>query len=619
MAPTQWNAQPQIVAPDDVVRYLPKRTPPWVAAGLLSLTGLADLNRAYADLSKRSHASGNVFEEALGLLRVKLEVRPEELAQVPVSGPTLVVANHPFGGIDGLALAAAMLRCRSDVRIIANSVLSRISTLAPWFVDVFVFDAAHRVSSNAAQLRGALRHLTEGGLLIVFPAGSVSRFQPLQGTVADGAWNPAIGMLARRSGATVVPCYFPGQNSLLFHAIGVVNEQLSTALLPRELLARRDTRVQLHVGHPMQPRTMRRFGDDATLAAWLRLRTYDLRREGHDRARPKPMQPVAAAAHPSDIALELGRLPNSQRLAEQGPYQVYLARQSDIPKTLEEIARLRELTFRHVGEGTGAARDLDAYDRTYHHLVLYDRDQTCVVGAYRLAFCDEAMKARGLRGLYTSTLFRFRPSMRRELLCAIELGRSFVRPEYQKKPLALALLWRGIGEVLCRNPRYRRLVGPVSISDRYRGSCRRLLVSFLKEAHGDVQLGKLVAPKRALRIELDANERRILKESCRDIRQLSQALSELDSSGLRAPILLERYLELGARVLALSVDPNFGNCIDAFVLVELDVTPRNILRRFMGDEGLARYCATADADALLSPRPGRGCAAEARSAAPAIR
>jgi len=577
-----------IVSTEELSRLLPRRTPPWVAAGLLSLTGLEELNRTYASFGRQVSCHGNVFDEALTQLRVRLEVSEEELVRVPAAGATLVVANHPFGGIDGLALGAALLRRRQDVRIIANTLLSRITKLAPWFLDVSVFDARGRTTANAIQVRAALRHLTSGGLLVVFPAGAVSRFQPNHGAVVDGDWSASVGMLARRSGATVVPCYFPGSNSLLFQAAGVLHENLSTVLLVRELLARRDSRIHLSVGQPVRPSTIHRFDDDAMLTAWLRLRTYDLRQAEHPRAtRTRAMQPVTLPGDPNQMQIELSELPRRQCLIEQGAYRVYLAKQSDIPRTVDEIARLRETTFRSVGEGTGCARDMDVFDSTYHHLVLYDEEHGCVVGAYRLALCDDVIREQGFEGLYTNSLFRFRSSMRKELMHAIELGRSFVRPEYQRKPLALALLWRGIGEVVRRYPRYRRLVGPVSISERYRGSSRNLLVSFLNEVHSDVRLRRLVDPRNPLRIQLDAIERRVLRHSCRNLRELSQVIA--DASGLRVPVLLERYLELGARVLALNVDPKFGNCIDALIFVDLDRAPENVLKRFMGDEGFAAF------------------------------
>lgn len=576
-----------IVRTEELAQRLPPRTPPWVTAGLLSVTGLAELNRTYERFCSSPARDENVFEQALRQLDVEVEVKQEDLARVPETGPVIVVSNHPFGGIDGLSLGATLMRRRSDVRIITNSILSRIAKLAPWFLNVDVFERSSRMAMNAKQVRAALRHLSGGGLLVVFPAGSVSRFRPERGGVVDDEWNLGVGMLARLSHATVVPCYFEGQNSLLFQATGLLHEKLSMILLPRELLARRESRVTLRVGRGVSPESLGRFADDRALTAWLRLRTYALSEPTSPVQPTRPLRSLAAPIDAKLISAELSRLPRNRQLLQQGAYHVYWARQADIPTTVEELGRLRELTFREIGEGTGQNRDLDRFDSSYHHLVLYDAENHCLVGAYRMAFCDERIAQCGLEGLYTHELFHYRAAMRGELTNAIELGRSFVRPEYQRKPLALALLWRGIGEVLCLHPRYRRLVGPVSISDRYRGSSRRMLLSFLKDLRSDRELAKLVLPRRPVRTKLDACERQILESGCRSVRELSRLVSELDARGQGVPVLLERYLELGARVLALSSDPAFSNCIDALVIVDLDDAPEALLKRFMGQQGFS--------------------------------
>jgi putative hemolysin len=270
------DVSPQLVSHEELARRLPPRTPPWVTAGILSFTGMTELNQAYAELGGSSLPHDNPFEEALSRLRVRIAVEDAELVHVPAKGAVIVVANHPFGGVDGLALGATLLRLRSDVRIVTNSVLARITKLAPWFLDVEVFDAKRKTATNANQLRAALRHLAAGGLLVVFPAGTVSRFQPHRGGVTDGNWSSSVGLLARRSGATVVPCYFAGSNGPMFQAAGLVHPNLGAVLLPRELLARRDSRVRLRVGHSVSPSTILRFENDEILTSWLRLRTYDL-------------------------------------------------------------------------------------------------------------------------------------------------------------------------------------------------------------------------------------------------------------------------------------------------------------------------------------------------------
>ncbi|HEY5957320.1 MAG TPA: GNAT family N-acyltransferase, partial [Polyangiaceae bacterium] len=231
----------------------------------------------------------------------------------------------------------------------------------------------------------------------------------------------------------------------------------------------------------------------------------------------------------------------------------------------------------------------DAFDDHYHHLVLFDNERQCVAGAYRLAFCDEVLATRGLAGLYTSQLFRYRAGMQKELRSAIEMGRSFVAPEYQRQSSALALLWRGIGEILVRNPRYRRLIGPVSISEQYRGSVRRLLLAYLRAQHGSPALAKLVEPKRPAEVELTDPERVVLIRACRNRREFGRTMESLNGSLRPLPVLLERYLDLGGKVAAFSVDSAFNHCIDALITVDVDRAPQATLRRFLGATGHAEF------------------------------
>jgi putative hemolysin len=577
----------EIVSVNDLASRLPSGVPPWLTAGILSISGLQALNQEHAKLGSSGLGHNNLFEEALSRLSVRLNVDELSLSRIPRQGPVIVVANHPFGGVDGLALGATMLRCRSDVRIMTNSLLSRITKLTPWFLDVAVFDAKTQASRNARQLRLALKHLNAGGMLVVFPAGEVSHFQPRRMGVEDTAWSHSVAMLARRCNAPLLPCFFEGANSAVFQAAGLIHPSLRTFLLPREMLARRGTPITLRIGQAVPPASFTSFEDDEVMTAWLRLRCYDLQTSPGPSNHSRYHRPVAGPRDPKLIKLELSALPKGQTLIDAGRFQVYFARQVDIQETLEEIARLREQAFRDVGEGTGAIKDRDRFDDSYRHLVLYDRDAERVAGAYRVALCDEVLDAHGFEGLYTNQLFRFRSGMRKVLASAIELGRSFVRQEYQRQPSSLALLWRGIGELLLRHPRYHRLIGPASISGRYQGSARRLLLAYLRAAHGDPELQRLVEARQPADLdELSVSERMVLTRACKNRRELSRLLGQLNQAPLRPiPVLLERYLELGAKVAAFNVDPNFNHCVDALIAVDINAAPEAVLRRFLGNEG----------------------------------
>jgi putative hemolysin len=573
---------------NDFTRRFPRKPPEWLIEPLLNLTGLSALEQAYRRFPTES-TENNPFRRALNCLRIRTIVEQDSINRIPKSGPTILLANHPFGGADGLTLGALALERRNDVRVLVNALLSELSVLAPWLISVDVFDAKKNVFCNVGQLRAALHHLQNDGLLIVFPAGTVSQFNPLSGKADDPQWSNCVAKLARHSNAVVVPSYFSGNNRPIFHVAGLIHPTLRTALLPSELVSKQDTAISVTIGNPIAPNEYNRFATDQERTAWFRLRTYGLEFANHAPPSQPKLSPISKSVNPSRIKMELSRLPESDLLFAQGPYQIYFFEHKRAPKTIEEIGRLREISFRAVGEGTGKSSDLDQFDRDYHHLLLWDSANESIVGSYRIAFCDLLIKSKGASGLYTNTLFRYKKPTLDALSDCIELGRSFIVPAYQKRPLPLALLWRGIGEVLCRNPKYRRLLGPVSISSRYYGNAQRLLLTYLSEIKKRNGSSNYVVPRNPVNIRQNSLERFLCTQSMFSLKTLSTLISELDFEGKKLPVLLERYLELGAEIIELNRDRNFSNCIDALVLVTLDRTPESILKRFMGTEGAARF------------------------------
>lgn len=554
---------------------------------VVQVLGLGKLGRIYAEAVSAKSDSPFLFR-ALDAIGARVDVADEDLEHIPRSGPTIIVANHPYGALDGLIAGALAMRRRADVRIIANEWLYKIPEMQSLVLSVDVF--AQRVHGNASTLRAAIKHLNAGGLLIIFPAGVVSHWQPAARAVVDPPWNRLAATLARRTGAAVVPMHFAGGNSWLFQLAGMINANLRTALLPRELLQKKSSKVVVRIGRKVSRQTIESFPSDEALTGWLRLRTYDLESQGALQVTsPVHSSPLIDPIPVSDIVRELTALPKDSILVNQGPFKVYLVRSQAVPLTMREVGRLREVTFRQAGEGTGAALDLDRFDQQYLQIILFDESKRCVVGGYRVGCCDELLRASGRAGIYTHSLFRFHPSFIRELDGTLELGRSFVRPEYQRSPLALALLWRGIGEVLVRNPRYRQLMGPVSISANYAGASRRLMISFLENLSAQKQRRPLVSARKQPKERLGRNERAQLLQSGLSVRQLGRLVADVDANQRGVPVLLERYLELGGRVLALNVDPDFGHCVDALVVVDVPSAPESMLKRFLGAEGLSCY------------------------------
>jgi putative hemolysin len=314
-----------------------------------------------------------------------------------------------------------------------------------------------------------------------------------------------------------------------------------------------------------------------------------------------PRLPFAQASHrpaAEDIAAAIGKpllkaeveaLPSDQLLAANGPFTVHSARAGQIPWCLQEIGRLRELTFRGAGEGTGRASDIDLFDTYYLHLFVWDAKAEAIVGAYRMGLADEILARYGKRGLYTQSLFKYGGRVLRTLNPAIELGRSFVRAEYQRNFTPLLLLWRGIGRFVARSPRYAVLFGPVSISNSYDPLSRRLIVDYLNANSIEAGLARHVKPRRPFRA--GPAKRDEAEVSAGDIDELSREIERIEPDHKGVPILLKHYLKLGGRVLGFNTDDQFGDALDGLIMVDLRASDPRMLARYMGEEGAAAFLA----------------------------
>ena len=559
------------------------------------LLGLPDLNDLYAGAWR---PAGAAFpEEALKRLRVSLAIPGGDLRRVPASGPLVVVANHPYGGVDGLALYALLRRVRPDVKLLGNYLLHRVPELRDTVIPVDPFGGAGAIRGSVRGLKAARRWVEGGGCLAVFPAGEVSHLQLARAAITDPAWSPSIARLARRAGAAVLPVHFAGANGALFQLAGLVHPRLRTALLPRELLRRQATSLTVRIGRPVPPSRLAAVDDEAATAL-LRARTYVLageRRRGLPAAAPDRVltfaRTVAAPVPAHRLAAEVEALPASCWLGAQGEFRVALAGAAQIPALLDEIGRLREITFRAAGEGTGRSRDLDTFDGCYQHLFVWHAGDRAVAGAYRLGLTDAIVAERGEAGLYTQTLFRYDRRLLDRLSPAIELGRSFVRAEYQRDYAPLLLLWKGIGRFVAANPRYRRLFGPVTISHDYSSVSKHLLMAFLETTRRVPDLARLVAPRNPPPPARRRDDGVVAGRTAIDLDDADALIADIEADGRGLPVLLRQYLKLNARLLGWNVDRRFGRALDGLMLVDLLDVPRPMLTRYLGKDGAATFLA----------------------------
>lgn len=548
------------------------------------------LNRAYRDVAAMRDRRPFV-DKALDRLRVRYTVSDDDLSRIAaVSGPAIVVANHPFGGIEGMILASLLRSIRCDVKIMANYLLDRIPEMREYLIAVDPFGAHGSAPRNIAPLRQSIRWVKDGGMLAVFPAGEVSHFDPVRGAV-DPAWSDTIGRIVRKTGAPVLPVYFDGTNSMLFHAAGMIHPSLRTARLPGELLNKGARSIDVSVGRLIERTRLAAISTDRELTDHLRLRTYLLahRRTGAAPAtRPgSETTRTLPGPRPAEIlSREIDALGADALLAESGDLAAYVARSNEAPTVLFEIGRLRELSFRAVGEGTGNEIDIDRFDEHYLHLFLWNRAAREIAGAYRIARTDEIIARLGIDGLYTSTLFSFQPAFFDRLGPALELGRSFVTPKYQKSYAPLLLLWKGISRFILRNPRYAALFGPVSISNEYLPLSRQIIADFLRSCRSHSALTGLVKPVNPLRIRKDGRlDPAALRAALADQESVSELVADIERDDKGLPVLLKQYLKLGGAVACLNVDPAFNNALDGLIVVDLPRTDRKVLDRYLGREG----------------------------------
>jgi len=562
---------------------------------------LAPVNKV-RDLYRRVQQSPEGFrlENLLIEMRVGLKVGESDAARIPATGPVVVVANHPYGVLDGAVLAVMLTRVRPDVKVLTNFLLADVPELQAHCIFVDPFQTDRSVESNRRALREALAWLQKGGMLAMFPSGEVSHWQMPAAQIVDPAWNDTAVRLLRRTGAMALPVYFCGHNSMGFQLMGMLHPRLRSAFLLQEFLQQEGKTVEVRVGSGIPADAVEAIREDRKATEYLRWRTYLLgRRDKPDslwqtalrsRLTFKMQESVAEPAPESALSDEVRRLPVDRCLAENGDLAVYLGTAQEIPQLLHEVGRLREVTFRGAGEGTGKSRDLDPFDEYYSHILLWNKTKHEVAGAYRVGSTAEILSQRGIDGLYTSTLFRYDEQIFRKLGPALELGRSFVRPEYQRQYAPLLLLWKGIAGMVARQPRTPVLFGAVSISNDYNAASRELICRYFEERMREDDLAGLIEPRRPFRPgPLRKWDCREMSQALRDLDELAQPINDLEADGKGLPILLRQYAKIGGKLLAFNVDRKFSNVLDGLVVVDLRRTEPAVLERYMGREGAARF------------------------------
>ena len=521
------------------------------------------------------HLQGIEFvEQVLDYFQFAYQVRDNEVERIPSTGKVVIIANHPIGSLDGLALIKLVSDIRPDVKVIANQLLMAIDPLHSLLLPVNNMSGG----TERSRIDRISDHLQQEGALILFPAGEVSRLKP--NGIRDNKWHGGFLRFAMSAKAPILPIYIDGRNSALFYGASMLYKPLATMLLVQEMFKQKRKNIGMRIGELIPYDSFAQLPLET--AAKVKLFKKHLYRLAKDK---EPLfKTQKAIAHPEDRILLKKAVEACPLLGETSDgKQIYLYQYQQSSPVLREIGRLRELAFRAVGEGTGQRRDIDLYDSYYEQLILWDKDDLEIVGAYRFANTAKVMTEKGLPGLYTASLFRFSERMTPYLDQGLELGRSFVQPRYWGKR-SLEYLWYGIGAYLKQNPDIRYLFGGVSLSNSYPKAARDLMVYFYSLYFRCTE--QSAAPN--LPYELPAETLTQLQQHftgdnyTQDFVQLKHLLANM---GVSIPTLYKQYSELtepgGVKFLAFGVDPDFADCVDGLVLVDMQQLKATKKARYM--------------------------------------
>ncbi len=566
------------------------------------LFAIGEVNRVHDEVAMTATPE-TFFSRTLEVLGCRYEVSDSDLQRIPGTGPVVVVSNHPLGGLDGIILGDLLRRRRTDVRLMANFLLKKIRFAEHHMIFVDPFAASKPAAHNIAPLRESLKHLKAGGLLAAFPGNKVSHYQWHRGEIADAEWVPHIAALIRRTGAAVVPVFIEGGNSRLFNVAGMIHPLLRTILLPREFLrkGRSGVPVRVHVGTPIPANRLKRFPSDDDMIRFLRVTTYFIGNRPRASAasistaladKNKRAEPVIDPVPPDLLEADIAALPESALLLKQGESEVYMAKHGQLPNVIREIGRGREISFRAAGGGTLKPLDLAPQDEYYEHLFLWNRKDRAIVGAYRIGRADEIIAKHGTQGLVCAGLFHFKPAFVERLNPGIELGRSYVLPEYQKNYSSLLLLWGGIIAFAAREPRYNIFFGSVGVSQggEYSAASRTLIIDLLRSQFGDPRLSVQVESQSPFEgVRLNGITPDEIGALVQDVEDVSTLVTSLEPDGKGVPVLLRHYIRMNAKLLNFGVWKNHSNAVVAFIICDMTTAEPKLIRRYMGEEGYARF------------------------------
>lgn len=579
----------KLFKPNDILKANPKLSftgGEHFARFLMLLLRFGKLNRVFNQIGNKKGL--DFVDELIKILKIDFIYDREELQRrVPHSGPAIVVCNHPFGGLESILLIRMLSEIRPDFKIVSTQLLQKIDPISEFFLEDNEFQKKTDKRPIVPNPEKANNQLVNNGILCLFPAGDVSRFDEAR-VLTDKQWQYNVLKFIKQQKVPVVPIHFQGNNSRLFYLMGNIHYSLRNMQLPTEILYQRKKPVKIRIGNPIPVAEQDKFQDIYQYGRYLRAKTYllsskiEVRRFfNYSLKRQHRIEPVAEPLPKEKIVQELSSIGIEFLLFRMKNYTVYCAPSKLIPNILLEIGRLREVTFRQVGEGTNRSIDLDEFDLYYNQMFIWDTETQMIVGAYRIGKGAEIMHKYGVRGFYIQSLFKIKDDMSEMLMQTMELGRSFVIMEYQRKPMPLFLLWKGILYFTLKNPEYRYWMGPVSISDGYSSTSKEMIIKFIMANYFDWQLAKSITPRNSYKFKTDDQNLNVIMQSMdSDINSLDKFIGDVDEMNSGLPVLLKKYIKLNAKIIGFNVDPQFNNCLDGLIALDTFNIPTNTIESF---------------------------------------
>ena len=528
-------------------------------------------------LTQNAHLKGFEFVDAvLDYFDFDYTVSSSDLQNIPTSGKVVIIANHPLGGLDALCLLRLISQVRKDVKIVANDFLAGFEALNSLLIPI----DNYKLRQSKNDIKKIYEALNNEEAIILFPAGEVSRATPKG--IKDPAWNKGFLNFAQNSNAPILPIFLDAKNSKTFYTISVINKTFSTLLLSHEMFNKKSKRIAIKVGQIIPNENITPKGiDKKFLLNLYKKHLYSLKK-----GKKSFFETQSAIAHPVSRIDLLNELKRSKLIGQTSDgKKIFLYDYVEDSIVLKELGRLRELSFRKVGEGVNKKRDTDKYDIYYQHIILWDENDLEIVGSYRIGNSDFIFKNIGVKGFYSNNLFKYNEEFTPYLKSSIELGRSFVQPKYWGTR-ALDYLWFGIGAYLKSNPNIKYMFGPVSMSASFPTVAKDMMIFYYSHYFKEeVNLVEGKTPYQYSNNISEIKELFDLEDKKKDFKFLKSALSNI---GVTVPTLYKQYSEItedgGIKFLSFNIDKNFGDCIDGFILVEVDKIKDSAKKRYINKE-----------------------------------